>query len=183
MFDVLERLLADVGLQDGLGWDDLVLFAAGGVTVLTFLTLIFGPSLRNLAHFLAWWETFRDQWDGLPAAPGRDRVPGIPERVNAIDGELKRNGGSTVKDAVFDTKRLAEDAVEQVQAIADQVTSVAAQAVALDARIDQGDQMRAQILNATIDNMDATVEAFRLAGIAPPDYRPLPVTIVPNEPI
>jgi hypothetical protein len=39
-------------------------------------------------------------WAGDEARAGRDRVPGVMERLNAIDGELKNNGGSSVKDAV-----------------------------------------------------------------------------------
>lgn len=39
-------------------------------------------------------------WSGEEARPGRSRVPGVMERLNSIDGELKNNGGSSVKDAV-----------------------------------------------------------------------------------
>ena len=41
-----------------------------------------------------------DDWSGEEARPGRDRVPGVMERLNDIDGELKRNGGSSIKDSV-----------------------------------------------------------------------------------
>jgi len=46
------------------------------------------------------WDTFMRDWDGEPAAPGRSAVPGVMERLNRIDGELKRNGGSSMKDAI-----------------------------------------------------------------------------------
>jgi hypothetical protein len=46
------------------------------------------------------WETFMRDWSGEPAAPGRDATPGVMERLNKIDGELKHNGGSTMKDAI-----------------------------------------------------------------------------------
>ena len=40
-------------------------------------------------------------WEGEEAAPGRDRVPGVMERLNKMDGELSQNGGyTTVKDRV-----------------------------------------------------------------------------------
>jgi hypothetical protein len=45
-------------------------------------------------------DKFLRDWSGEPAEPGRDRVPGVMERLNNIDGELKHNGGSTMKDAV-----------------------------------------------------------------------------------
>ncbi len=46
------------------------------------------------------WEKFMRDWAGEPAAPGRSAVPGVMERLNRIDGELKRNGGSSMKDAL-----------------------------------------------------------------------------------
>ena len=46
------------------------------------------------------WDTFMRVWAGEPAAPGRDAVPGVMARLNNIDGELKHNGGSTMKDAM-----------------------------------------------------------------------------------
>lgn len=39
-------------------------------------------------------------WAGEDARVGRDKVPGVMERLNEIDGALKNNGGSSVKDAV-----------------------------------------------------------------------------------
>ncbi len=45
-------------------------------------------------------EHFIRDWQGTPAEPGRDAVPGVMERLNNIDGELKRNGGKSVKDTV-----------------------------------------------------------------------------------
>jgi hypothetical protein len=101
----LERLLSDVGLQDGLGWDDVVVFAAGATTVLTFLTLLARPVWGEFKEFLAWSKKFRQDWDGEPARDGRDAVPGVMARMNRIDGEFSRNGGSTMKDSQFRTER------------------------------------------------------------------------------
>lgn len=40
-------------------------------------------------------------WEGEEDAPGRDRTPGVMERLNKLDGELSNNGGyTTVKDRV-----------------------------------------------------------------------------------
>jgi len=50
-------------------------------------------AFNNLDNFLA-------DWSGTDSRPGRDRVPGVMERLNEIDGQLKNNGGSSVKDAV-----------------------------------------------------------------------------------
>jgi hypothetical protein len=46
-------------------------------------------------------ERFMRDWEGEEAAPGRDAVPGVMERLNNMDGELSQNGGyTTVKDRV-----------------------------------------------------------------------------------
>lgn len=48
-------------------------------------------------------------WAGEPSRDGRDAVPGVMERLNNIDGELKRNGGKSIKDTVTRIeKRLIE---------------------------------------------------------------------------
>lgn len=39
-------------------------------------------------------------WEGEEASPGRDRVPGVMERINKLDGELSQNGGKSTKDTV-----------------------------------------------------------------------------------
>lgn len=46
-------------------------------------------------------ERFMRDWEGEEQTPGRDRVPGVMERLNKMDGELSQNGGyTTVKDRV-----------------------------------------------------------------------------------
>jgi hypothetical protein len=50
---------------------------------------------------MQWMERFMRDWEGEEAVPGRDRVPGVMERLNKMDGELSQNGGyTTVKDRV-----------------------------------------------------------------------------------
>jgi hypothetical protein len=73
------------------------------VLVLTawFLVVKFiSPFFKRIAAWVATWEGFMRDWSGEEARPGRSRVPGVMERLNSIDGELKNNGGSSVKDAV-----------------------------------------------------------------------------------
>jgi len=76
------------------------------VAVTTLLTAIFAvnkfiwPAVRKIKTLSRNWEQFLMDWTGEEARPGRDRVPGVMERLNNIDGELKHNGGSSVKDAV-----------------------------------------------------------------------------------
>jgi hypothetical protein len=77
-------------------WSQLSAFIAvitvfgGGILVL----------FRWLYKFNKNWERFMRDWLGEAEAPGRDAVPGVMARLNDIDGELKHNGGSTMKDAI-----------------------------------------------------------------------------------
>ena len=84
--------------------DQVILYwAAGIVTVgsavgMSVLTL--KRIYRRLQAFMDTWDQFHRDWDGEPSMPGRSAVPGVMERLNRIDGELKRNGGSSMKDAI-----------------------------------------------------------------------------------
>lgn len=84
--------------------DQVVLYWAAGVitvgTALGMLWRLLKPLCDRLHVVMDNWDTFMRDWAGEPAAPGRSAVPGVMERLNRIDGELKRNGGSSMKDAV-----------------------------------------------------------------------------------
>ena len=56
--------------------------------------------IKKVKIFFTWLDKFRRDWEGEEAEPGRDRVPGVMERLNRLDGELSNNGGSSLKDAV-----------------------------------------------------------------------------------
>lgn len=58
------------------------------------------PIWIGAKSLIDWLEKFRRDWEGEEAEPGRDRVPGVMERLNRLDGELSNNGGSSLKDAV-----------------------------------------------------------------------------------
>ena len=65
------------------------------------LGIILRPAYKRVKEFADWMERFKRDWEGTPAEPGRDAVPGIMERMNRMDGELSQNGGyTTVKDRV-----------------------------------------------------------------------------------
>lgn len=84
--------------------DTLVLYwAAGFITVsgaLGILWKLLKPVWVRLHQFMDGWDDFTRDWAGESSKPGRSQVPGVMERLNRIDGELKRNGGSSMKDAV-----------------------------------------------------------------------------------
>ena len=65
------------------------------------LGVILRPAYKKFKEFADWLDRFKRDWEGTPAEPGRDAVPGIMERMNRMDGELSQNGGyTTVKDRV-----------------------------------------------------------------------------------
>lgn len=76
------------------GWIATILGA--WFAVATFIAPFF-KKVRKLIEAL---EQFVEDWSGTPAKPGRDEVHGVMERLNRIDGELRNNGGSSLKDAV-----------------------------------------------------------------------------------
>lgn len=72
-----------------------------GTVLLAILTIkVIIPLIKRTFTLFNTWESFIRDWAGEEASPGRDRVPGVMERLNEIDGALKNNGGSSVKDAV-----------------------------------------------------------------------------------
>lgn len=91
------------------------IFAAIGTVlgaVLLFAKVIY-PTWKRISKWMNTWEDFMDDWFGIEPRPGRSRTKGVMERLNEIDGELKNNGGSSIKDAVDriekDVKELSMD--------------------------------------------------------------------------
>ena len=81
----------------------LIEIAATVGALLTTLFLIhkfIRPIFVSIQHAIKAFHQFLIDWAGEEARPGRDATPGVMERLNAIDGQLKNNGGSTIKDAV-----------------------------------------------------------------------------------
>jgi hypothetical protein len=64
------------------------------------LGILLNPIRKKVKRWSSWMERFMRDWEGEDAEPGRDRVPGVMERLNKLDGELSNNGGSTTKDKV-----------------------------------------------------------------------------------
>jgi hypothetical protein len=83
--------------QEILTWAAAIIAVGGAVAVIWKLI---SPVIEKSKHLLDSLSRFTVDWFGEEASPGRDKVPGVMERLNNIDGELKHNGGSTMKDAV-----------------------------------------------------------------------------------
>lgn len=64
-------------------------------------------------------DQFLRDWQGESKRPGHPAVPGVLERLQKIEAELKHNGGSSVKDAVIRIEQKLE---------------------AIDARLDDGNK-------------------------------------------
>ena len=94
LFSTVEAMFVD--LNDGIGFNDIAAFFTAIASICTFLWML----LRPLREQSARWDQFWDDWNGSPASPGRDAVPGVMERLQRIDGEFQRNGGSSLMDMV-----------------------------------------------------------------------------------
>jgi len=101
-----------VTFRDGIGMDDLT-WLAGLISVISVIVGAVWAMLRPIRAQLHRWEAFWDDWQGTPARPGHGEVPGVMQRLQSIDGELQRNGGSSLKDQVFATARKVDDLAEQ----------------------------------------------------------------------
>ena len=67
-----------------------------GLVLTTWFLIVkfISPLWKRLGFWVTTWEGFMRDWAGEDERPGRSRVPGVMERLNRIDGELKH------KDAV-----------------------------------------------------------------------------------
>lgn len=110
-------MLANIGLSDGIGVDDLFYMAGGIATIGAAYAVLARPIITRLRTMLGWWEKFARDWDGEQSEPGRGAVPGVMERLNRIDGELQRNGGSSMKDQIFQTRRAVDRLTTQIEVI------------------------------------------------------------------
>lgn len=88
-------------------------------SVLTALGVIFKPAYTRVRELSEWFDDFKRDWKGEEEAPGRDRVPGVMERLNKLDGELSQNGGKSTKDVVNKMIRKQETLETKVDVMLD----------------------------------------------------------------
>ena len=103
---------AAVTFRDGIGVDDLT-WLAGLISVIAVIVGAVWTMIKPLKRQADRIEAFWEDWHGTPAGPGRSAVPGVMERLQSIDGELQRNGGSSLKDQVFATARKVDELAQQ----------------------------------------------------------------------
>lgn len=82
------------------------------------LGVLLSPIYKRVKRWAHWMERFMRDWEGEEESPGRDRIPGVMERLNNMDGELSQNGGfTTVKDRVdrlYENQVLIMDAFDDL---------------------------------------------------------------------
>jgi len=108
---------------------------------------IIRPIVKSTKKLIGSLNRFTDDWFGEEAAPGRDAVPGVMERLNNIDGELKHNGGSTMKDAV---KRIESTGKERDKTL----TRIEERLTQIDGRLVDGVTKFAEV-DARLDNLES----------------------------
>lgn len=82
-------------------WEDLVMITIDlsiltSIAVITscviaVLSAVVFPMARKFKKFSDGWDDFMRDWKGEEEEPGRDKAPGVMERLNDIDGEFKKN--------------------------------------------------------------------------------------------
>jgi hypothetical protein len=85
--------------------------------VIAVLSAVVFPMARKFKKFSNGWDDFMRDWKGEDAEPGRDHAPGVMERLNDIDGEFKKNSGSTLKDAIARIEDKLDESDEQMSRI------------------------------------------------------------------
>jgi hypothetical protein len=83
--------------------------------VIAGLSAVVFPMARKVRKFSSGWDDFMRDWKGEQPEPGRDAAPGVMERLNNIDGEFKKNSGSTLKDAVARIERKLDEVDDRLQ--------------------------------------------------------------------
>ncbi|CAB4128953.1 hypothetical protein UFOVP111_115 [uncultured Caudovirales phage] len=113
-----------------LSWSAVIIGVGSAVGVILG---IIRPIVKKFRKVSASLDRFIEDWFGSDAAAGRDKVPGVMERLNNIDGELKHNGGSTMKDSVKRLEQTAEIRTETLDRIEKKLTDI-------DGRLDEGNK-------------------------------------------
>lgn len=83
--------------------------------VLTIFTVAILPIIRKMRNLTNGWDDFMRDWKGEEGDAGHDPSPGVMERLNNIDGEFKKNSGSTLKDAINRIEKKLNEVDERLQ--------------------------------------------------------------------
>jgi hypothetical protein len=92
-----------------------VLSAIFGLIVL--IAKVIHPIIKSIKSSFDWMDEFKRDWQGEESSLGRDRTPGVMERLNILDGELSRNGGKSLKDVVCRLEEKIDKIINRVEQI------------------------------------------------------------------
>ena len=76
---------------------DIGAVATAATAVCTGAFFVWRKGIRPRLHRT---RDFLDDWSGTPARPGVKARPGVMERLESIEGQLRPNGGTSMHDAV-----------------------------------------------------------------------------------
>jgi len=113
--------LAEIGLYDGFGADDLFWYAAGATAILALMAALVKPA-KTIRHFFHRISAFLEDWFGEPADPDRNRepTPGVMIRLKRVEDDV----------AAQPTLR------EMVTKLGHELAELARQVAGINARID-----------------------------------------------
>lgn len=89
--------------------------------IIAILSAVIFPMARKVKKFSSGWDDFMRDWKGEEPEPGRDKSPGVMERLNNLDGEFKKNGGSTLKDSVARIESKLDESEVRMERIEDRL--------------------------------------------------------------
>ena len=113
--------IAEIGLHDGLGADDIFWYAAGITSIIILFAALVKPA-KTIRHFFHRISVFLGDWFGEPADPerGSEPIPGVMARLKRVEDDMSAQ--PSLREAV--TK------------LAHEVADLARQVAGIDARID-----------------------------------------------
>lgn len=85
---------------------DTVLYAAGAVAILGGAVAVVWKLVRAVRRLLRGVREFLEDWNGEPPRPGVPARLGVLQRLERLDAQVHPNSGSSLRDAVDQTRAL-----------------------------------------------------------------------------
>lgn len=122
--------------------------------------IIFAPAYNKFK----WHESFRKMWDGVEATDTMREIPGVIKRLNRIDGELKSNGGGSMKDIVDKNNSDIQTLLTQMNSLTESVERMENRQVKLMRDVETVINTREIDVEKTSHNMNILWEAVESLG-------------------
>lgn len=140
--------LAEIGLRDGLGGDDIFWWAAGLLTVITLVTVLVKPA-RAIRRFFHRIGAFLGDWFGEPADPqrGLQPIPGVMARLKRVEDDVATQ--PTLREMVAKLAHEVADLARHVAGIDARITELHKQSATRETQTQIADK-----LDDVLDNRD-----------------------------